>query len=157
MNVRQMLGMKPKTLGEGLKRVKNYFNVKGENLSTTPGTRQYSCYTGKEVLNIKTEGKPYDSCLLMTVNSKKRGTFGENYYGRDLLGKTSDVTKSYARRHLYQHGKTGTYNERRIVTESFQELPDGKIEGRLDPISKVDVKVIEPWELGDIATYSYNS
>lgn len=157
MNIRQMLGIKPKTLGEGLNRVKRQFNVKGENLSKVPGTRQYSCHTGNEVLDIRTDGRTFDSCLVMSVNSKNKNQLGENCFGRDLLGKTSDITKSYARRHLYQHGKTGTYNERRIVTESFQELPDGKIEGRLDPISKVDVKVIEPWELGEIGTYSYNS
>ena len=144
MNVRQMLGMKPKTLGEGLKRVKTYFNVKGENLSTTPGTRQYSCYTGKEVLNIRTDGKPYDSCLVMSVNSKKRGTFGENYYGRDLLGKVSDVTKSYTRRHVYRDGITGTFQEFRTTTETFKEMPNTKIESYPQSIKR-ETKVMEPW------------
>ena len=144
MNIRQMLGIKPKTLGEGLNRVKRQFNVKGENLSKVPGTRQYSCHTGNEVLDIRTGGRTFDSCLVMSVNSKTKNQLGENCFGRDLLGKISDITKSYARRHIYKNGSIGTYQEFRVTTETFKQMPNGKIESHPKHI-KSDAKVIQPW------------
>ena len=144
MTIRQILGMKPRTLGEGLKRVKKQFKVKGENLSTVAGERQYNCYSGNELLNIRTSGKPFDSCLVMTVNSKKKDPLGNEYFGRDLIGKTSDITKSYARKHIYKDGMTGSFQEFRVAREIFKRMQNGKIESYPNDISR-DTKVIEPW------------
>ncbi len=150
MNIRQMFGIKPKTLGEGLNRVKNQFNVKGENLSKVPGTRQYSCYTGNEVLNIRTDGRTFDSCLVMTVNSKNKTPLGENCFSKNLLGKISDITKSYARRYVYKNGSTGKYQEFRVSTEIFKQMPNGKIESYPKHI-KTDGKVMQPWLFNKIS------
>lgn len=138
MNIRQTLGMKPRSLGEGLQRVKNKFNAKGENLSNTLGTRKYSCYTGNETLNIRTDGRKFDSCLVMTVKPNP------NKINNSLIGKISDVTKSYARRHVYQDGICGTYQEFRTTTESFKKMPNGKIESYPKDIQE-NKKVLEPW------------
>ena len=113
MNLKSIFSCKPRTLGAGLNRVKKQFGVKGENTSTVLGTRSYPCYNNKHTLNIRTDGKPFDSCLCLEVDRYKKPQ------DKSLLGKISDITKSYARRHVYQDGDVGTYNEHYTTVDTF--------------------------------------
>ena len=78
------------------------------------------------------------------LKEKNKNQLGENCFGRDLLGKISDITKSYARRHVYKNGSTGTYQEFRVTAETFKQMPNGKIESYPKHI-KNDAKVMQPW------------
>lgn len=138
MDIKAMFGCKPKTLGAGLNRVKKQFGVKGENTSTVLGTRSYPCYNNKHTLNIRTDGKPFDSCLCLEVDRYKKPQ------DKSLLGKISDITKSYTRRHVYQDGDIGTYNEHYTTVDTFVKNKQGQID-RTPSHCYVKDKVIEPW------------
>ena len=118
MDIKAMFGCKPRTLGAGLNRIKKQFGVKGENTSTVLGTRSYPCYNNKHTLNIRTDGKPFDSCLCLEVDRYKEPQ------DKSLLGKISDITKSYTRRQLYQDGDIGSYNEHYTTVDTFANGSD---------------------------------
>lgn len=112
---------KPKTLGEGLKRVKNTFGVVGENTSKTLGTRDYKCYGGKYDLNIQSTGKKEDSFLSVDVleNGHK--------IGKEMLGKISNFFKHYTKELLYSEGYYGVAHKRRTVIQNFGKDKSGNI------------------------------
>ena len=138
MNLKSIFSCKPRTLGAGLNRVKKQFGVKGENTSTVLGTRSYPCYNNKHTLNIRTDGKPFDSCLCLEVDRYKKPQ------DKSLLGKISDITKSYTRRQLYQDGDIGSYNEHYTTVDTFVKNKQGQID-RTPSHCYVKDKVIEPW------------
>lgn len=138
MDIKAMFGCKPRSLGAGLNRIKKQFGVKGENTSTVLGTRSYPCYNNKHTLNIRTDGKPFDSCLCLEVDRYKKPQ------DKSLLGKISDITKSYTRRQLYQDGDIGTYNEHYTTVDTFVKNKQGQID-RTPSHCYVKDKVIEPW------------
>lgn len=138
MDIKAMFGCKPRTLGAGLNRIKKQFGVKGENTSTVLGTRSYPCYNNKHTLNIRTDGKPFDSCLCLEVDRYKKPQ------DKSLLGKISDITKSYTRRQLYQDGDIGTYNEHYTTVDTFVKNKQGQID-RVPSHYYIKDKVIEPW------------
>lgn len=146
MGLLSLLSCKPRTLGAGLNRIKRQFGVKGENTSTIPGTRNYPCYGNKHTLNIRTDGKPYDSCLCLEVDRYKEPQ------NTSLLGKISDITKSYTRKHVYQDGDIGTYNEHYTTVDKFVKTEQGQIE-RVPSYCYVKGKVIEPWVFNNRIVY----
>ncbi len=129
---------KPQTLGAGLKRVKKQFGVTGENLSNELGKRQYNCYGGKHVLDIATHGTPRNAVLTLEVDKNRN-------VGSSLLGKISDITKTYSRKAVYQDGIIGQYHEKRTAIEKF--VPDNNSSFCDRKITDVNRKTrtIEPW------------
>ena len=61
-----------------------------------------------------------------------------------MLGKISDITKSYTRRQLYQDGDIGSYNEHYTTVDTFVKNKQGQID-RTPSHYYIKDKVIEPW------------
>lgn len=146
MNLKTIFGCKPRTLGEGLNRVKKQFGAKGRNTSTVLGERSYPCYNNKHTLNVRTSGVPYHSCLCLEVDRYKEPQ------DKSLLGKISDITKSYERKHVYKDGDIGSYNEYYTSVDTFVRNKEGKID-RAPSHCYVKGKVIEPWVFDNKIVY----
>lgn len=111
----------PKSLGEGLQRVKNTFGVVGENTSKTLGTRNYKCYDNKYNLDISASGKARESFLSVYVRDYERKV------GKNMLGKLSGFFRSYTREFLYDQGVYGYAHKKRTVIRNFQKNKLGDI------------------------------
>lgn len=139
--VMEIIGLmmnKPQTLGAGLKRVKKHFGVTGENLSNQLGERQYNCYGGNHVLDISTHGTPRNAVLTLEVDKNKN-------VEKSLLGKISDITKTFSRKFIYKDGIIGQYHEKRIAVEKFVPEDSGFLCDRKLTNVKRKTRTIEPW------------
>lgn len=112
----------PKTLGEGLKRVKNTFGVVGENTSKTLGTRNYKCYGNRYDLNICTS-KNNNRESFLSVEVLENGC----QFGKNMIGKISGFFKSYTKEFLYSNGIYGEAHKKCTALEKFQKDKSGNV------------------------------
>lgn len=139
----ELLGLyfnKPKSLGAGLKRVKKSFGVTGENLSNELGKRRYNCYDGNHTLDVASHGTPRNACLTIEVDKIK-----DKIKSLKLIGRISDITKTYSRKAIYKDGIIGQYHEKRTATEKFDANKQSPFLDRIITDVKKKTKVIEPW------------
>lgn len=139
MNLFRLFSRKPKTLGEGLQRVKNTFGVVGENTSKKFGTRTYNCYGNKYKLNIQSVGKRFDSCLTIDINE------GWNKLTKAMFGKISGLVRRYSREVGYSSGRYAILHKKRTAVEKYTKDAIGNIiPGRVADVKTIYSMVQEP-------------
>ena len=108
---------RPKTLGDGLNRVKNHFNAVGNDIIGIPGRRIYETPCGNKVHIISGKNKLKITKILDDLVAKT------DY--KSYIGKCAEIIRAY-------NNKVGIHNkvvvlDRSKITKTFSKIkPDGE-------------------------------
>ena len=111
---------KPKNFGKALAKIKQKFNVVGENMSGIPGQRLYSCADGS-LLHIHSTGKS------LSIGKHIEQPITETVYNKVFPGKLAGIEKGYLDINL---GDT-LIRDRSINIQKFKPVKIDKTGGAL--------------------------